>query len=137
MGPVQNLVGNVKDDEVVRKFKHAINTARSICGTAFGIEHHALHRAPGDKERQMRPYGSSLFMKWPDFGYGLKPTEEEDRLRPLSFRRPRVRSRAWPERLPARRTPWSSLGKRLSQSRRPSSTLASAGNPPPLKGHIS
>lgn len=100
MGPVQNLVGrDVKDDEVVRKFKHAINTARSICGTAFGIEHHAPHRAPGDKERQMRPYGSSLFMKWPDFGYGLKPTEEEDVYDLYPFRRPRVRSRAWPERL--------------------------------------
>ena len=100
MGPVQTLVGrDVKDDEVVRKFKHAINTARSICGTAFGIEHHAPHRAPGDKERQMRPYGSSLFMKWPDFGYGLKPTEEEDVYDLYPFRRPRVRSRAWPERL--------------------------------------
>ena len=59
MGAVQNLVGrDVKDDEVVRKFQAiAINTARSICGTAFGIEHHAPHRAPGDKERQMGPTG--------------------------------------------------------------------------------
>lgn len=96
MGPVQNLVGrDVKDDEVVRKFKHAVNTARSICGTAFVIEHHAPHRQPGDKERLMRPYGSSLFMKWPDFGYGLTPTEQEDTYRMYPFRRPRVRSRAW------------------------------------------
>ena len=98
MGPVQNLVSrDVKDDDVVRRFKHAINSARSICGTAFGIEHHAPHRAPGDKERQMRPYGSSLFMKWPDYGYGLKPTEEEGRYDLYPFRRPRVRARAWPE----------------------------------------
>jgi hypothetical protein len=100
MGPVQNLVGrDTKDDEVVRRFKHAINSARSICGTAFLIEHHAPHRAPGDKERQMRPYGSSLFMKWPDYGYGLKPTEEESVYDLYPFRRPRVRSRAWPERV--------------------------------------
>jgi hypothetical protein len=100
MGPVQNLVGrDTKDDEVVRKFKHAVNSARGICGSAFVIEHHAPHRAPGDKERQMRPYGSSLFMKWPDYGYGLKPTEEEDVYDLHPFRKPRIRSRAWPERV--------------------------------------
>jgi replicative DNA helicase len=98
MGPVQNLVSrDVKDDEVVRKFKHAISNARSICGTAFVIEHHAPHRQPGDKERQMRPYGSSLFMKWPDYGYGLRETEQEGEYQLYPFRRPRVRSRAWPD----------------------------------------
>ena len=98
LGPVQNLVSrDVKDDEVVRKFKHAINHARSICGTAFVIEHHAPHKQPGDRERVMRPYGSSLFLKWPDFGYGLKPMEDEGRYELYPFRRPRVRSRAWPE----------------------------------------
>jgi replicative DNA helicase len=100
IGPVQNVVGrDVKDDEVVRKFKRAINQARAICGTAFVIEHHPPHRAPQDKERVMRPYGSSLFMKWPDFGYGLKPTEEGSVYELFPFRRPRVRSRAWPDRL--------------------------------------
>ena len=100
MGPVQNLAGrDTKDDEVVRRFKQAVNRARSICGSAFMIEHHAPHRAPGDKERQMRPYGSSLFMKWPDYGYGLKPTDEEDTYDLYPFRRPRVRARAWPERV--------------------------------------
>lgn len=98
MGPVQNLVGrDTKDDEVVRKFKAAVNNARAICGTAFVIEHHAPLRQPGDKVRQMRPYGSSLFMKWPDYGYGLKQTEDEGTYDMHPFRRPRVRERAWPE----------------------------------------
>lgn len=100
MGPVQNLCSrDVKDDEVVRRFKKTVNTARAICGSAFIIEHHAPHRAPQDKTRQMRPYGSSLFMKWPDFGYGLTPTDEEAVYDFYPFRRPRVRSRAWPERV--------------------------------------
>ena len=100
MGPVQNLVGrDVKDDEVVRKLKRTVNGARAICGSAFVIEHHAPHRAPGDKERQMRPYGSSLFMKWPDYGYGLKTTEDEGVYDLYPFRKPRVRSRAWPGRV--------------------------------------
>jgi replicative DNA helicase len=84
---------------VVRKFKHTVNNARSICGSAVMIEHHAPHRAPGDKERQMRPFGSSLFLKWPDIGYGLKPTEDPDVYDLHPFRKPRVRSRAWPEQL--------------------------------------
>jgi AAA domain len=100
MGPVQNIVGrDTKDDEVVRKFKHAVNNARAICGSAFIIEHHAPHRQAGDKERQMRPYGSSLFMKWPDIGYGLKPTEDEEVYDMYPFRKPRVRSRKWPEQM--------------------------------------
>ena len=45
----------------------------------------------------MRPYGSSLFLKWPDYGYGLKPTEDEEVYDLYPFRKPRVRSRAWPE----------------------------------------
>ena len=99
MGPVQNLVSrDVKDDEVVRKLKHAVNTARSICGTAFIIEHHAPHKGNGDSERSTRPYGSSLFQKWPDFGYGLKPDKEiEGRYTLHPNRKPRVRRRAWPE----------------------------------------
>lgn len=101
MGPVQNLVSrDVKDDEVVRKFKHAVNTARSMYGTAFIIEHHAPHRMAGDSERSTRPYGSSLFQKWPDFGYGLRPVKDEEGVYELHpNRKPRVRSRAWPERI--------------------------------------
>jgi hypothetical protein len=100
MGPVQNLSSrDVKDDEVVRKLKHAVNTGRAICGSAFLIEHHSPWKAAGDKERSTRPYGSSLFNKWPDLGYGLKPTEEHDVYELAPNRLPRVRSRAWPERL--------------------------------------
>jgi hypothetical protein len=44
----------------------------------------------------MRPYGSSLFLKWPDYGYGLDPQDEEGVYLWKRFRMPRVRSRAWP-----------------------------------------
>jgi hypothetical protein len=101
MGPVQNIVSrDVKEDEVVRKLKHAVAAARAICGTAFILEHHAPWRQQGDKERSPRPYGSSLFNKWPDFGYGIKPDKEspDGSLYHLEEnRKPRVRSRGWPE----------------------------------------
>jgi hypothetical protein len=100
IGPVQNLSSrDVKDDEVARKLKHAINTARAICGSAWLVEHHSPWKQAGDKDRSTRPYGSSLFNKWPDLGYGLKPTDESDVYELHPNRLPRVRSRAWPERL--------------------------------------
>ena len=67
---------------VVRKFKHAINTARSICGTAFGIEHHAHtgHRRQGAADAALRV---EPVHEVAGFGYGLKPTEEEDVYDPI------------------------------------------------------
>lgn len=100
LGPIQNLTGrDVKDDDVVRKFKRTIDDCRSICGSAVVMEHHPPHKAPGDSERSVRPYGSSLFLKWPDYGYGLRPTEEKGTFDWQKFRWPRVRDRVYPERL--------------------------------------
>lgn len=100
MGPLTNLAGkDLRDDEPVRRIKQAVNEARSICNSAFIMEHHAPHKGPVDKERPLRPYGSSLFLKWPDYGYGIKPTEEEGVFEWYKNRGPRVRSRQWPERL--------------------------------------
>lgn len=99
MGPAQNLVQrDLSDDNVVRKLKQTVNTARAMCGSAFIIEHHSPWKQQGDKERSTRPYGSSLFNKWPDFGYGLRPDPD----RPEHYdlvpnRNPRVRRRAWPD----------------------------------------
>lgn len=99
MGPLTNMAGrDLKDDEVVRKVKRAVNSARSICGTAFVMEHHAPHKEPGAKARSVRPYGSSMFLKWPDFGYGFQPDEEKPgwyEWRKTRF--PRVRTRKYPE----------------------------------------
>lgn len=98
VGPLYTMVGrDLKDDEVARKLKRTINNARAICGTAFIMEHHAPHKAPGDRERSVRPYGSSIFLKWPDFGYGLKPTETDHVYEWQRTRFPRVRSRFFPD----------------------------------------
>jgi KaiC/GvpD/RAD55 family RecA-like ATPase len=98
MGPLTNMAGrDLKDDEVVRKVKKAVNAARAIRGTVFVMEHHAPHKGPGDKERAVRPYGSSMFLKWPDFGYGFKPSNVEGWYEFQRTRFPRVRSRRFPE----------------------------------------
>lgn len=98
MGPLYNMANkDLKDDETVRKIKRVVNDGRAICGTAFIMEHHAPHKGPGDKERSVRPYGSSTFLKWPDFGFGLRPTETKGVYEWQKTRFPRVRSRHFPD----------------------------------------
>jgi 5S rRNA maturation endonuclease (ribonuclease M5) len=98
MGPLYNMSSrDLKDDEAVRKIKQVVNTARGICGSSFIMEHHAPHRNPADKERSVRPYGSSTFLKWPDFGYGLRPLETEGAYEWQKTRGPRVRGRDFPD----------------------------------------
>lgn len=100
MGPVSDLVdSDVSDSGVVRRFKKSLYRARAICNTAFVVEHHSPHRMQGDKTREMRPYGSSVFRRFPDFGYGIQPTDEQGVFDLSPFRGARVRSRAWPERM--------------------------------------
>lgn len=112
IGPLTNAVGrDLKDDEPVRKLKSTVNSARTICGTSFLLEHHAPHRSQNEKKRSVRPYGSSMFLRWPDFGYGLLPTEDEGTYAWEKTRWPRVRTRAWPAFLkwgnqPAGDFPW-------------------------------
>lgn len=98
MGPLYNMSDrDLKDDETVRKIKKVVNEARSICGTAFIMEHHAPHKGQNDSTRSVRPYGSSTFLKWPDFGYGINPTETEGVYEWQKTRFPRVRSRNFPD----------------------------------------
>jgi replicative DNA helicase len=97
IGPLYNLANkDLSDHAVVAEMKSAINEGRGISGTAFIMEHHAPHRGNGDKDRSVRPYGSSTFLKWPDFGYGLKPEEIEGHYELQKTRFPRVRSRHFP-----------------------------------------
>lgn len=100
MGPLTNLAGkDLRDDEPVRRLRNAVNAARKINDTAFIMEHHAPLKGAMDRERALRPYGSSLFLKWPDYGYGLKPTEIQGTFEWHKNRGPRVRSRVWPSAL--------------------------------------
>lgn len=97
--PLYNLVGaDLAKDEVVRKLKTVVNHARSIYSSAVVMEHHAPHKGPMDKKRTVRPYGSTMFLKWPDFGYGLQPIEEIEGAYEYSrLRLPRMRKRYFPE----------------------------------------
>jgi 5S rRNA maturation endonuclease (ribonuclease M5) len=100
IGPLYNLSSrDLSEHATVGKIKQVINEARSLYGTAFVMEHHAPHRNPGDTKRSVRPYGSSTFLKWPDFGYGIAPMEQEGIYEWAKTRFPRVRNRQFPSHL--------------------------------------
>lgn len=98
LGPLKNLVeDNLASHETVNLLRRCINEARAINECAVIMEHHAPLRMAGDKKRELRPYGSGLFLGWPDFGYAMEPTEHDGIYEWRPFRGDRVRGRNWPE----------------------------------------
>jgi replicative DNA helicase len=72
------------------------------------LEHHAPH-GETSKIREMRPFGSSLWLRWPEFGLALK--RDPDRRTSLKvgrWRGDRVNA-DWPKRLD-RGTVWPWVG---------------------------
>jgi hypothetical protein len=100
IGPLYRLhAQNMNDELAARKMVGVIDLARVTAMCAVVIEAHAGHGEFG-RNRSVRPVGSSLFLRWPEFGYGLRPFEDtsEKRHSPLelqAWRGPRD-ERSWP-----------------------------------------
>ena len=62
---------------------------------ALVIEAHSPHGESGDRAG-LRPYGASLWRRWPEFGFGLKPTGT-DGATLVAWRGARHRDRVYPE----------------------------------------
>lgn len=71
IGPLYKLVGDdpVKE-EPARKAAAVLDRLRQAYGFALLMEAHAPH-AVGISKRVERPYGASLWMRWPEFGLHL------------------------------------------------------------------
>ncbi|MFZ3569457.1 AAA family ATPase [Streptomyces sp. BH034] len=88
IGPVYQLhTGDPSSEDHARRVTTALNEARVTANCAMVMEAHAPHGS-GFGPRSLRPAGSSLWMRWPEFGFGLRPVEdeksaEEDRARRL------------------------------------------------------
>lgn len=119
IGPLYKLAsGNPNDEEVARELMSALEATRAASGgAAMLIEAHAPHRAGGERHRDFRPIGSSLWLRWPEFGFGLAPVsnkevdfaEEEGLVRWLPWRGSRS-DRDWPEQFMRGATwPWQSV----------------------------
>lgn len=119
IGPLYKLAsGNPNEEDVARELMSALEAARVASGgAAMLIEAHAPHRSGADRQRDFRPIGSSLWLRWPEFGFGLAPisnkevqfAEEEGLVRWLPWRGSRS-ERDWPDQFMRGATwPWQSV----------------------------
>ncbi|WP_244967053.1 DnaB-like helicase N-terminal domain-containing protein [Streptomyces cacaoi] len=106
IGPLYKLTaeGDPNSEEDARVLMSALESLRAATdGAALLIEAHSPHPAAGVRHRDMRPIGSSLWRRWPEFGFGLAPADEagSDQLRLMNWqhwRGPRT-VRRWPRQL--------------------------------------
>lgn len=112
IGPIYRLhEANPNDEEPARKITRVLDRCRSAANCALITEGHAGH-AYGNTERPIRPTGSSLWLRWPEFGYGIRAGDNFDKndrhVDVVPWRGDREQ-RDWPTRLKSgRQWPWES-----------------------------
>ncbi|MEV0220830.1 DnaB-like helicase N-terminal domain-containing protein [Streptomyces sp. NPDC050704] len=78
IGPIYRLhAGDPNSEELARKVSVVLDEARATAGCAVFMEAHSPHHNGFGQHRTLRPVGSSLWMRWPEFGFGLRPVEDE------------------------------------------------------------
>ncbi|WP_354643936.1 AAA family ATPase [Kitasatospora camelliae] len=101
VGPIYRLHnGDPNSEELARKVTVVLDDARATAGCALSMEAHSPQGGPMGP-RALRPVGSSLWLRWPEFGLGLRPVEDErtateDRGRRVLPWRGNRDERAWP-----------------------------------------
>lgn len=112
IGPAYKLyVGGAqqREEDLARLVTNCLDGLREEFGFALILEHHSPHAAPGQK-RTVRPIGSSLWLRWPEFGIGLAPDDQSrpgHRMAWLKHWRGARDERSWPERIEqATLLPW-------------------------------
>lgn len=79
VGPLYRLhAKNPNDEEVARKVTQVLDRCRIAANCAIITEAHAGHGGSGLDARPVRPAGSSLWLRWPEFGYGLRAAPDYD-----------------------------------------------------------
>lgn len=77
IGPMYRLSKvDVRDEQAAKELTDTIDLLRVRHNLTVVIETHAGHSTNTAGTRQLRPLGSSLFMRWPEFGYGLRTAPE-------------------------------------------------------------
>lgn len=104
IGPIYKMTGSADarrdgqgGEAAALRVTKALDRVRDM-GVTLVMETHAPH-ADGT-HRDMRPFGSSVWLRWPEFGFGLAQDLEDDRLfHWRGFRGPRDDNRDWPKTL--------------------------------------
>jgi replicative DNA helicase len=116
-GPLYKLYRrrpNEDMEQAALEFVEVLDDLRVRYGFALMLEHHAP-KASGGGYREMNPFGSSLFLRWPEFGItmepqgNVQPTDTRYVMQLGRFRRDREIA-DWPDELirgaPQSFTPW-------------------------------
>lgn len=99
-GPLYKLItGDPVKEEPARAVADALDRLRAIRGSALIVEAHSPYAETSKSKRPIRPYGASLWSRWPEFGVYLS---EEGKLQHWRAQR---EGRAWPVVL-ERSQPW-------------------------------
>lgn len=102
IGPLYKLHNtDISEEQSARALIAAIDAARNVHDCAVAIEAHAGHGESSDQtKRSLRPAGSSILLRWPEFGYGIRPVHAGDGklVEVVPWRGPRA-ERKWPEKL--------------------------------------
>lgn len=99
IGPLYRMhATDMNAEEPARLLTRTIDEIRAAVGCAVVLETHAPHGQSG-MVRNLRPVGSSLFRRWPEFGYGLRQADEEGHVMSLVAWRGARDERDFPERL--------------------------------------
>jgi AAA domain len=78
IGPLYRLHStDVNEETAARAVVTMLDKARLTVNCALILEAHSPHGEMG-RPRPMRPAGSSLFLRWPEFGIGLRPWNDAD-----------------------------------------------------------
>jgi replicative DNA helicase len=105
IGPVYKLyVGgaNSREEDLARAVTACLDGLREEFGFALAMEHHAPHKESGRAFRDVRPIGSSLWLRWPEFGLGIAPDDgyrDDNRVVKVVHWRGDRDSRPWPAQL--------------------------------------
>lgn len=100
-GPFYRLhAADSEEESAARKVVQALDMARVQADCALIVEHHAPHGSQGGA-RQLRPFGSSLLMRWPEMGMGIMPSADETPCRHVAVKawRGNRDERDWPRAL--------------------------------------
>lgn len=78
IGPAYKLMlGDPQKDRDVLALLAALDDVRVRHNAALIIEHHSPH-GTGDGPRTVRPYGSSVWQRWPEVGIGLREHKRDE-----------------------------------------------------------
>lgn len=101
IGPLYKLIADDPIKEMpARAVSDAIDRLRAVRGSAVLIEAHSPYAEGARAKRPIRPYGASLWSRWPEFGLYLDPDGGA-----LRHWRGQRDERSWPAGL-QRSTPW-------------------------------